>query len=196
MIVKSSAIVLSLFTCLSGAVWVSPVWAEMSPTRASSTRAVKEIDRVINSDTPTYQALVQQAEVLAAQIINQELQNPQVETVVVRVSGDRYGNVAMLLIARVTRQEWQAKPNIRDWSKYAGQYSKQLLGYLNPLPPAPTAVYVPSAPVGNAPSVQGGVPAVGARGGASLAPKGTETLRSVNPLISGEVPEPTDPGYR
>jgi hypothetical protein len=195
MIVKSSAIVLSLFTCLSSAVWVSPVWAEMSPTRASSTGAVKEIDRVINSDAQTYQALVQQAEVLATQIINQELQNPQVETVVVRVSGDRYGNVAMLLIARVTRPEWQAKPNIRDWSKYAGQYSKQLLGYLNP-PPAPTAVYVPSAPGGNAPSVQGGVPAVQSRGGAALAPKGAETLRSVNPLISGEVPEPSDPGYR
>ena len=151
-------------------------------------------DQVINSDAQTYSELVQQSEILATQLISRELQNAAMETVLVRISGDRFGNVAPILLARVSRKDWQAKPNIRDWSRYAGQYSQQLLGYLNPPPQAPTMEASSSMPFvpENSPSAPGS-PAASSSSGSQ---RRAATSNRVNPLLSGAVPEDSDLGYR
>ena len=163
------------------------------PSSASSS-TVKEIDQVINSDAQTYSELVQQSEILATQLISRELQNAAMEMVLVRISGDRFGNVAPILLARVSRKDWQAKPNIRDWSRYAGQYSQQLLGYLNPPPQAPTMEASSSMPFvpENSPSAPGS-PAASSSSGSQ---RRAATSNRVNPLLSGAVPEDSDLGYR
>ncbi|KAM3115110.1 hypothetical protein [Phormidesmis sp. 146-33] len=196
LIVKSSAIALGLLISLGGTiVLVSSAEADTKAPNSSGGSSVKEIDQVISSDTQTYPELMQQAETLATQLINRELQNAAVQTVVVRVSGDRFGSVAPILLVKVSRKDWQAKPNIRDWSRYAGQSSQQLLGYLNPPPPqAPVASsYTPEYVPETAPAVSSGEAAVSNGSGQRRA---ATSNRAVNPLISGSVPEPSDPGYR
>jgi hypothetical protein len=201
LVVKSSAIALGLLISLNGAiVLVSSAEANTTPNSAGGS-SVKEVDQVISSDTQTYRELVQQAETLATQLINRELQNAAVQTVVVRISGDRFGSVAPILLVKVSRKDWQAKPNIRDWSRYAGQSSQQLLGYLNPPPPqAPVASsytpeyapeYVPES-VPNAPAMSSS----GSAGSGSGQRRAAMGNRAVNPLTSGSVPEASDPGYR
>jgi hypothetical protein len=192
LVVKSSAIALGLLISFGTIVLVSSVEANttLNPSGDSSAR---EINQVISSDTQTYPELVQQAETVAIQMINRELQNAAVQTVVVRVSGDRFGSVAPILLVKVSRKDWQAKPNIRDWSRYAGQSSQQLLGYLNP--PPPQAPIAPSYALESAPEtapVSSGSSAVSGSGQRRAA----VSNRAVNPLVSGSVPEASDPGYR
>jgi hypothetical protein len=195
LVVKSSAIALGLFIGLGGAVGlVSSAEANPKAPSLSGRSSVKEVEQVINSDAQTYLELVQQAETLATQLISRELQNAAVQTVVVRISGDRFGSVAPILLVKVSRKDWQAKPNIRDWSRYAGQSSQQLLGYLNPPPQAPTATssYVPEYVPETAPSMSGS--SAGSSGSGQR--RSAMSNRAVNPLISGSVPENSDPGYR
>lgn len=195
LIVKSSAIALGLLIGLGSPVsLVLSAEAKTQTPSSGGSSTVKEIDQVINSDAQTYSELVQQSEILATQLISRELQNAAMETVLVRISGDRFGNVAPILLARVSRKDWQAKPNIRDWSRYAGQYSQQLLGYLNPPPQAPTMEASSSMPFvpENSPSAPGS-PAASSSSGSQ---RRAATSNRVNPLLSGAVPEDSDLGYR
>ena len=195
LIVKSSAIALGLLIGLGSPVsLVLSAEAKTQTPSSGGSSTVKEIDQVINSDAQTYSELVQQSEILATQLISRELQNAAMETVLVRISGDRFGNVAPILLARVSRKDWQAKPNIRDWSRYAGQYSQQLLGYLNPPPQAPTMEASSSMPFvpENSPSAPGSSAASSSSGSQRRA----ATSNRVNPLLSGAVPEDSDLGYR
>ena len=195
LIVKSSAIALGLLIGLGSPVsLVLSAEAKTQTPSSGGSSTVKEIDQVINSDAQTYSELVQQSEILATQLIGRELQNAAMEMVLVRISGDRFGNVAPILLARVSRKDWQAKPNIRDWSRYAGQYSQQLLGYLNPPPQAPTMEASSSMPFvpENSPSAPGS-PAASSSSGSQ---RRAATSNRVNPLLSGAVPEDSDLGYR
>ena len=195
LIVKSSAIALGLLIGLGSPVsLVLSAEAKTQTPSSGGSSTVKEIDQVINSDAQTYSELVQQSEILATQLISRELQNAAMETVLVRISGDRFGNVAPILLARVSRKDWQAKPNIRDWSRYAGQYSQQLLGYLNPPPQAPTMEASSSMPF--VPENSPAAPGSSAASSSSGSQRRAATSNRVNPLLSGAVPEDSDLGYR
>jgi hypothetical protein len=163
---------------------------EAAPIQNTS---VKEFDRTIVAAAKSYAALVQEAEGLARQLIQQALQAPSVETVVVRVGGDRFGAVAPLLTLRVTRTEWQAQPKVQAWARYGGRSSMQLLGYLEPKLPSgeiatAPAVAPPAAPTSELTPAPVTVPAA-ARSRSTVAP-GRESP------IPGQVPEASDPGYR
>jgi hypothetical protein len=168
---------------------------------ASSNAAIKEFDRTVMAEAKPYQTLVQEAEGLARQLIQQALQDGQVETIVVRIVGDRFGEVAPLLTIRVSRAEWQAQPNIQQWARYGGRSSMQLLGYLEPQAPSEgfgaIAATPEVAPMSDAPDVSppAAAPAPAVAPAANQRPRAAAAPGRESP-IPGEVPEPSDPGYR
>ena len=169
---------------------------KIAGTAPSSNTAVKEFDRTLMAEAKSYQALVQEAEGLAVQLIQQALQDHQVASIVVRVVGDRFGEVAPILTVRVTRAEWQTQPNVPAWARYGGRSSMQLLGYLEPKPQSSEGA------IATAPAV---VPQAEASSSAAPAPV-SGPARAVQPRsrvmpgqespIPGRIPESGDPGYR
>jgi hypothetical protein len=173
--------------------------ANAAPIQNANT---KEFDRTILAEAKSYQLLVQAAEELAAQLIQQTLQASQVETIIVRVVGDRFGEVAPILTVRVARADWQAQPNIRTWARYGGRSSMQLLGYLGPKPLSGSEAIAVAPAVAPQPQSE-------ANPGAAPAPAMVPAAATTNPVpsrsvvapgrespIPGQVPEASDPGYR
>ena len=155
---------------------------------------VKEFDRTIVAGAETYPVLVQAAETLAQQLLQQGWQDRQVTTIVVRIVGDRVGAIAPILTVRVTRVEWQAQPNVQVWARYGGRSSLQLLGYLEPRSPLSAIAATPeitpiAAPELASPAAPAAVSAPAVRSRVAPSP-GRDSP------IPGQVPEPSDPGYR
>lgn len=133
---------------------------------------VQEIHQVIQVEQQSYEALLQQAETLATQLINQSLAQPGPELIRVQISGDREGQAVPLLFVRVTRSDWQAQSNLRQWAKFSGGYARQLLGF---------------APSQSGPIVAASLPTYDASGRVNPLPSG---------LSSGASLEERDAGYR
>ncbi|MDY7023935.1 MAG: hypothetical protein SWJ54_21745 [Cyanobacteriota bacterium] len=97
---------------------------------------VQERNLTIDASSSSYSVLVQRAEALAKQSINQAFQeNSTLESITIMISGERRGRVAPLLRTRVTRRQWQENQDVSEWTRYFVP-AESLLGY-NDAPPTP-----------------------------------------------------------
>jgi hypothetical protein len=86
------------------------------------------VNLLINAETSSdFAPLIQRAEQLAEQAVNQTLnQQPALTEVWVQVGAERNGQSVPLLSIRVTRSEWQKTPSIRAQSRYFSAAEKLL----------------------------------------------------------------------
>lgn len=96
----------------------------------------KQITYTLNTQSNrSYKALVQQAEFLAGNLIEQAFaQNPQLTKVAVSIVGERNGQEVPLLAAKVSRVNWQENPQMQAWTQYFSD-SAVLLGFKQLQPP-------------------------------------------------------------
>ncbi len=100
---------------------------------------VNERHFTIDANTSSYQVLVQRAEILTKQSIEQAFQeNSTLEAITIIILGERAGQTVPILRTRVTRSQWQANTNISEWTRYFPP-SQSLLGYRNNTPPTQSA---------------------------------------------------------
>ncbi|MGB3191295.1 MAG: hypothetical protein WBB43_17965, partial [Limnoraphis sp.] len=94
--------------------------------------ALTEVDErhlTIDANIPSYNVLVQKAEALAKQSIEQAFQeNSTLESVTIMILGERGGQTVPILRARVTRSQWQANSDVSELTRYFIR-SESLLGY-------------------------------------------------------------------
>ncbi|MGV0023879.1 hypothetical protein [Phormidesmis priestleyi] len=86
--------------------------------RSVSARAV-QTDLTIEAETsPSFADLMQQAERLAEKLVSQAFEQAGVTEVLIRISGDRAGELVPLLTVKVTRSDWQKNPILRSHARY------------------------------------------------------------------------------
>lgn len=89
--------------------------------------------KLASDNNQTFTNLMQQAEILAIDSITQEFaQQSTVTEVAVPIIGERNGQEVPVLFSKVSRPDWQTKPNIQMWTKYFTK-AAVLLGF-NQLP--------------------------------------------------------------
>lgn len=89
--------------------------------------------KLASGNNQTFTNLMQQAETLAINSITQEFaQQSTVTEVAVTIIGERNGQEVPILFSKVSRPDWQTKPNIQMWTKYFTK-AAVLLGF-NQLP--------------------------------------------------------------
>ncbi len=96
---------------------------------------------ILNSDSnPSFETLLQQAQDLARQSIEQEFaENPETNEISIMVLGEHQGQIVPLLRSQVTRTQWQRDSRIYRWTRYFANNSQVLLGFNNPpATPQPT----------------------------------------------------------
>ncbi|HEY9613827.1 hypothetical protein [Allocoleopsis sp.] len=102
---------------------------------------------ILNSDSnPSFDNLLQQAQDLASQSIEQEFaENPETSEISIMVLGEHQGQIVPLLRSQVTRTQWQRDSRIYRWTRYFANNSQVLLGFNNPptVPKATTYLEVP-----------------------------------------------------
>ncbi|WP_424102313.1 hypothetical protein [Moorena producens] len=76
---------------------------------AAASAEIKEYHVILNSDSSkSFEGLIQQTENLAQIKINQEFtENPDITSISIMILGERNGQVVPLMIARVSRSQWQ-----------------------------------------------------------------------------------------
>ncbi|EAW38531.1 hypothetical protein [Lyngbya sp. PCC 8106] len=113
-----------------------------------SSIAVAQADErhlTIDANTPSYNVLVQKAETLAKQSIEQAFQeNSTLESMTIMILGERGGQTVPILRARVTRSQWQANSDVSELTRYFIR-SESLLGY-NQATPNESATRSASSP--------------------------------------------------
>jgi hypothetical protein len=86
--------------------------------RSVSARVV-QTDLTIEAETsPSFADLMQQAERLAEKLVSQGFEQAGVIEVLIRMSGDRAGELVPLLTVKVTRSDWQKNSNLRSHARY------------------------------------------------------------------------------
>ena len=149
----------------------------------------RQIDVTLKTQAnQTFNELIQQAEIQAISLIEQEFaSSPSITEIAVTILGDRQGQQVPLLFSRVSRSNWQLQPTIRQWTKYFPT-SAVLLGFnqpqKNPTPPAQPAPITPINQRITPTTPSNSTPA------APTAPNNAPTAPS------GASLEETDPGYR
>ncbi len=90
----------------------------------------QELNYVIDSSSDrSYAAVIERAEAMASNSITQAFaENPSITEIAVKVTGDRNGSLSPLLFIKVSRVDWQNRPNVQVWAQYLGDASV-LLGY-------------------------------------------------------------------
>lgn len=121
-----------LLVCLVAA---SPAYAES-----------KRVDLLLNTQgSTTFEALIQQAESAARDSIVRSFVDPAATEVLVKILGEREGQVSPLLYVSVSRADWQQNSSIQAWARYFNG-STLLLGFARSRSPE-TQVATLSAPV-------------------------------------------------
>lgn len=111
----------------------------------------EEIDITLNAEGgQTFDTLLVQAEAQANSAIAQAFADPNTTVASVRIMGERFGQSVPVLFVTVSREDWQADPNLRSWARYFGRSSLALLGFLNP-----QLATVPGAPGSQPPALPG-----------------------------------------
>lgn len=112
-----------------------------------SSIAVAEVNErhlTIDANTPSYNVLVQKAETLAKQSIEQAFkENSTLEAITIMILGERGGQTVPILRTRVTRSQWQANSDVSEWTRYFPP-SQSLLGYRNNTPTQSASRSAPS----------------------------------------------------
>ena len=165
----------------------SPVTAQTEQSDLANLS--RQIDVTLKTqDNQTFNELIQQAEIQAISLIQQEFaSSPSITEIAVTILGDRQGQQVPLLSSRVSRSQWQLQPIIRQWTRYFAT-SAVLLGFNQPQrTPAPPAQSIPNPPrnqrVTPTTTPTNSIPAVPPANNAPSAPSGASL-------------EETDPGYR
>ncbi|WP_009632523.1 hypothetical protein [Synechocystis sp. PCC 7509] len=151
----------------------------------------RQIDVTLKTqENQTFNQLIQQAELEAMSLIEQEFAtNSSITEIAVTILGDRQGQQVPLLFSRVSRTDWQQQPIIRQWTKYFAT-SAVLLGFNQPQrTPAPPAQNIPRTPL-NPPITPTPSPTNSVPQAAPISPN------NAPPAASGASLEETDPGYR
>jgi len=210
------------FYRLLGTISILSSWAiASSPVAANPTQIVdfapnshtlqstqsKQINFTLHiTRTQSFTALMQQAELTATKLTQQGFtENSRLHEMSVRIFGERNGQEAPLLFAKVSRFDWQKQPRIQNWSQYFTS-SGVLLGLLgtekqpsststptfrSPNPPiSPTTTPSISAPLVPIPPP----PAVKPSG--NNTPPPPSNLLPGNSRPGGASLEEGDPGYR
>ncbi len=149
----------------------------------------RQIDVTLKTqDNQTFNQLIQQAEVKAISLIEQEfVNNSSITEIAVTILGDRQGQQVPLLFSKVSRLDWQQRPIIKQWTRYFPT-SAILLGFNQPQKtPSPPAQSAPITPrnqrVTPTTTPTNSIPAAPSSNNAPSAPSGASL-------------EETDPGYR
>lgn len=102
--------------------------------RSVSARAV-QADLTLEAETsPSFDNLMQQAELLAEKSLSQAFDQSEVTEVLIRISGDRAGQSVPLLTVRATRSDWQKDPSLRSYARYH-YLSARLLSFATQITP-------------------------------------------------------------
>lgn len=204
-----------------GTVFILSSWAiATTPVAANPVRVVdfapnshtlqitqsKQVDFTVNITRPqSFAELMQQAEIIAANLTRLGFrENSRLREMSVRIFGERNGQEAPLLFAKVSRFDWQKQPRIQNWSQYFTS-SGVLLGLLEaekqpsaPTPTAPTfrrsTPSTSSTPSISAPPVP--IPASPVVKPSGNTPPPPSNLPPVNSRPGGASLEEEDPGYR
>ncbi|MBW4663773.1 MAG: hypothetical protein KME01_06145 [Chroococcus sp. CMT-3BRIN-NPC107] len=84
-------------------------------------------------ENQSFASLIQQAELTAINLINQEFErSSKVTKIGIIISGERNGQEVPLLSTKVSQTNWQAQPKIQSWTNYFAK-AAILLGF-NPPP--------------------------------------------------------------
>ncbi len=104
--------------CMSGLLWTTPAQAEL-----------KEVDvRLRVRDGESFAVLVRKAEVLARTAVQQAFdRDVLVSDVSVKVTAQKQERIAPVFRLRVTRTEWQQRPDPKVWATYV-PIAQQLIG--------------------------------------------------------------------
>ena len=114
-----------LSVCLS----VGPI-AVMLGQMPAALASPRQINLILNTETePSFPSLMQKAEALARTSIDQAFTDASVTEVDVEISGERYGQEAPLILAKVFRRNWQTNSSVCAWAKCFDR-SEALLGFL------------------------------------------------------------------
>lgn len=144
--------ILSLISVVAScSILVSPMQvvaqsANSNPSSSNQSPGTKQLaSTIVPENKQTFAALMQQAESMATNMIEQEFaQNSQITGVTVSILGERNGQEAPLLQATVSRNDWQKQPQVAQWSQHFNS-SAVLLGFSKPQRQQPTA----ASPVNN-----------------------------------------------
>lgn len=113
-----------------------------SPAYADS----KRVDFLLNTQgSETYDALLRQAESIARESIDRSFGDPTTTEVLVKILGEREGQISPLLYVSVSRADWQKNSSIQAWARYFNG-SPSLLGFARPRSPD-TQVATLSTPI-------------------------------------------------
>ncbi len=149
----------------------------------------RQIDVTLKTqDNQTFNELIQQAEIQAISLIEQEFaNNSSITEIAVTILGDRQGQQVPLLFSRVSRIDWQQQPIIKQWTRYFPT-SAVLLGFNQPQrTPAPQTQSAPITPIN-----QRITPATPS----NSIPAAPTAPNNAPSTPSGASLEETDPGYR
>jgi hypothetical protein len=106
-----------------------------------------KVDYTLHSEmNQTFAGLLQQAELLGNQLVQQTFAaNPGVTEVAVQIVGERNGQAAPLLIATVSRSQWERSPSIQPQSQVFTT-ARFLLGFVSSGPSPESTNNAPSPP--------------------------------------------------
>lgn len=209
------------FSRMLGTISILSSWAiAVSPAAANPTRIVdfapnshtlqstqsKQINFTLHiTRTQSFAQLMQQAELTATKLTQQGFtENSRLDEMSVRIFGERNGQEAPLLFAKVSRFDWQKQPRIQNWSQYFTS-SAILLGLLE-TEKQPSAPSAPTTPTFRPPTSSTPTPSPSISAPPIPIPPPPKTQPSSNtPPPPGNPPsmrpggaslEEEDPGYR
>ncbi|PPS42709.1 hypothetical protein [Chroococcidiopsis sp. TS-821] len=107
---------------------------------APAVAEMKRIEYTLRSQpNQTFTTLMQEAEAMAATLVEQGFAEDNVTEVAVNILGERHGQQVPLLSSKVTRADWQKQPGIQQWTRYF-RTSAVLLGFYKPEEPNPSPI--------------------------------------------------------
>lgn len=191
---------------------------------APAVAEIKRIEYTLRSQpNQTFTTLMQEAESLASNLVEQGFAENNVTEVSVNILGERHGQQVPLLSSRVARADWQKQPGIQQWTRYF-RTSAVLLGFYKPEEPnqspisafpnstsesvsnptsGDSAIQQRSLPPGIPASIQQQIPNPTSGDSAiqQPPPSPTNPIPQMNPTtpntpLGGASPEESDPGYR
>ncbi|PIG94087.1 hypothetical protein [Gloeocapsopsis sp. IPPAS B-1203] len=181
---------------------------------APAAAEVMRINHTLKSEPhQTFATLMQQAESLATNLVDQGFAEDNVTEVSVHILGERNGQQVPLLSSRISRADWQKQLGIQQWTRYF-RTSAVLLGFYKPAEPNQSPLSAFPSPnieqsVSKPTSVDSSVPQPSPSGTNSIQqpisnPTSTGTTEQTTPtpdspnnsLLRGASPEESDPGYR
>ncbi|MEB3359965.1 MAG: hypothetical protein VKK04_24780 [Synechococcales bacterium] len=120
-------IFISRFLAAIAAAWIVYFWGgSYLPAQAEVESVIEDGSVVINMPVygqVTYSDLAAEAESLAEEAIARQFtQNPSLPTVRVVVLSNRNGEMIPILTTTVSREQWQANPQVSAWTQYYASY--------------------------------------------------------------------------